>query len=476
MLTLFSTKSRGTDYVEDNCMAYSHIHFTCEMDVGLGCAVIFDTLSLRGYNAGHCLPVLGSWCVRKAIHDKGGPIHKGASTTHPRGKGAYKCEGNWHGKKKPGDCFPGCGGAGLECQGGSAKPGHKGYNAGYCKKVSGNVPDPGTSIKVSATHSACLFVGGAITTSLCPGTDSGGYPVLNVAECKSCWHKICRKADGSYAADAKDCATTGPPKVVRDVWNGVHHGVPPGCSYRIHDLPAGGGYPLQKMGTKTFNRDLKSVGTRGDLTQVCKVKLAKKPKHLGATPHAAEPPAANATATPSAAEPPAANATATPSAAEPPSANATATPSAAEPPAANATATPSAAEPPAANATATPSAAEPPNATATPSAAETPAPAGKCPKGFRQIHTHTWGRGITPNGALHGVSPETCAEKCRAEWKCKVFEVLPGKKICKMDSNPCADHGGTGKCGEAEKGWVYCLRAPCTWKARNVGTQMVSVC
>ena len=162
---------------------------------------------------------------------------------------------------------------------------HSSRGLDYTFFFRGSVPDPGTSIKVSATHSACLFVGGGITTSLCPGTDSGGYPVLNVAECKSCWHKICRKADGSYAADAKDCATTGPPKVVRDVWNGVHHGVPPGCSYRIHDLPAGGGYPLQKMGTKTFNRDLKSVGTRGDLTQVCKVKVGKKPKKVKPSSH-----------------------------------------------------------------------------------------------------------------------------------------------------------------------------------------------
>ena len=82
----------------------------------------------KGYTAGDCQPRKGSWCVRAEIHGKGGPADQDK-------KGTYNCQGDWYGKTKWGDCFPGCGRADLKCVGGSAKPGQeKGYNAGYCKE------------------------------------------------------------------------------------------------------------------------------------------------------------------------------------------------------------------------------------------------------------------------------------------------------------------------------------------------------
>ena len=70
------------------------------------------------------------WCVREAIHGKGGPTIEG--------KGTYNCQGDWNGHTKWGNCFSSCV-DGLKCKGGDSKPGvNKGYIAGYCKPVGAN--------------------------------------------------------------------------------------------------------------------------------------------------------------------------------------------------------------------------------------------------------------------------------------------------------------------------------------------------
>ena len=88
------------------------------------------------------------WCVPKAVHGKGGPKQR-----HGKGKGLYKCHGDWYGKIKGGNCHPSCV-KGLKCVGGSAKDKKDGkdmgYNAGHCK------PSNGTGIinKTSAGQEA----------------------------------------------------------------------------------------------------------------------------------------------------------------------------------------------------------------------------------------------------------------------------------------------------------------------------------
>ena len=51
------------------------------------------------------------WCVREAMHGKGGPTIEG--------KGTYNCQGDWHGQIKWGDCVPSCV-DGLKCIGGDS--------------------------------------------------------------------------------------------------------------------------------------------------------------------------------------------------------------------------------------------------------------------------------------------------------------------------------------------------------------------